>query len=107
MKRRALNAKDDFSFWSSEMFCKGFKKINDSAKSSLKKWIISRPNIIQYHIRNDYIKVNFDAVIRGVNTELSRKVLLQVSVCKIYTDTQKKHATGFSMEYNKKKVCTY
>ena len=72
----ALKAKFDCSFWSSTKRCKGFKKINDSVKSSLQKWIIYHPQIIQPPIANDYITVNFDDGIIGVNTELHYKVYL-------------------------------
>ena len=43
-------------------------KINDSFKSSLQKWIISHPYVIQYPIENDYITVKFDDGTRRVKT---------------------------------------
>ena len=58
--RQALKAKQDFSFWLSAKHRKIFSKINDGIKSSLQKWVISHPCVIQYHIENDYITVNFD-----------------------------------------------
>ena len=64
MKFRALEAKDDCSFWSSGKRRKGFSKINNSVNSSLQRWIIYHPRIIQYPIENDYITVKFDDVIR-------------------------------------------
>ena len=80
MKLRALEAKDDCSFWSSAKCPKGFSKINDSVKSSLQKRIISHPLLIQSTIENDWVTVKFYNGIIGVKTELCQKVLLQVSV---------------------------
>ena len=89
MKWQALKAKDDCSFWSSAKLCKGLSKINDSSKSSLRKWIIYHPYVIKYHIKNDCIVVKFYDIIRRVNTELRQKVLLQVSLRELHTDMQK------------------
>ena len=80
----ALKYKQDCLFCSSEKRREGFAKINDSVKSSLKKWIISHPQVIQYPITNDYIKVK-----RVMKTEICQKVLLQVSVCELHIDTKK------------------
>ena len=44
--------------------------MNDNAKSSPLWWIISYPHAIQSTIANDYITVEFDDVIRVMNTEL-------------------------------------
>ena len=52
MKRRALKAKDDCSFCSSEKCSKGFSKLNGSVKSSLQKFIIYHPHVIQSPIEN-------------------------------------------------------
>ena len=89
MKRRALTAKNDFSFWSSAKCCKLFSKIDDSVKSSLQKWITSHPHVIQSPISNDYITVKFDDVIRVVKTELRKRVLLQVYVHELPIDMLK------------------
>ena len=102
MKRRALKAKDDCSFWSSGKRRKGFSKINNSVKYSLQRWIIYHPRIIQYPIENDYITVKFDGVVRGVKTELRHKVLLRLSIPKLHIDMLKKDDTGFSMSYYEK-----
>ena len=84
MKRRSLKSKQYFSFWSSAKHRKGFSKINDSVKSSLQKWIISHPHVIQYAITNDYITVKFDDGNGGVKTEIRQEVLLQVSVHELH-----------------------
>ena len=39
---------------------KDFSKIYEYVKSALQNWIISHPYVIQYHIDNDLIQVNFD-----------------------------------------------
>ena len=80
-----LKYKQDCLFCSSEKRRKIFAKINDSVKSSLKKWIISHPHVIKYSIANDYISVKFDYGNGRVNTELRQKVLLQVYVCELHT----------------------
>ena len=96
----ALKAKFDCSFWSSTKRCKGFKKINDSVKSSLQKRIISYLHTIQSPIAYFYITFKFDDEIRVVSTKLRQKVLLQVYVPEIHMDMPKKEATGFSLSYN-------
>ena len=97
MKRQELKDKDDCSYWSSAKLCKGFSKINDSVKSSLQKWIISHPPVIQFTIENYYIKVKVDGENGGAKIELCQKALLQVSVHGPHMDILKKYATGFSM----------
>ena len=78
---------------------KGFLKINDSVKYYLEKWIISHPHVIQYPIESNCIEVKFDDGNRGVKTELSQKVILQLYVHELHIDMLNKYATGFSMEY--------
>ena len=90
MKWRALKARYDCSFLSSAKRCEQFSKINNSVKSSLQKWIISHPRVIQSTISNDYITFKFDDVIIGVNTELRHKVLLQLSVYELHIYMQNK-----------------
>ena len=51
---------------------------------------------------NNYIISKLDHLIRGVNTELQQKVLLQVPVRELHIDMLKRYATGFSMEYHEK-----
>ena len=68
MKRQELKAKQDCSFWPSAKLHKWFSKINDSVKSSLKKWKISHPRVILSPIINDYITVKFDDGNGGVKT---------------------------------------
>ena len=53
MKRRALKAKEDFSFWSSAKICKGLSKIIDGVKSFLQRGIICHPRLIQSPISNN------------------------------------------------------
>ena len=98
----SLKAKDDYSFWSSAKRRKVFSKITDNVKYYLKMWIIYHLHVIQYPIENYYIAVNFDYGISGVKTELSKKLLLQVSFCGLHVDLIKIYATGFSMVYNEK-----
>ena len=86
MKWQSLKDKRDCLFWSSAKRRKGFTNINDSDKSSLQKWIIYQPNVLQYPIANDCIKVKFDNVNGGVKTELNQKVLLQVYGREIHID---------------------
>ena len=76
MKWHALKSIDDCLCLPSAKGRKLFTKIYDSFKSSLQKWIIYHPYVIQYPIANYYITVKFDDGIRAVNTELSNKVLL-------------------------------
>ena len=57
LKWRALKAKQDCLFWSSEKLRKGYSKINNIFKSYLQKWIISHPRVIHSPIEKDYIKV--------------------------------------------------
>ena len=101
MKQRVLKAKDDCSSWSSGKHCKIFSKINDSVKSSLRKWTISHPHVIKSCIENDYIVVKFDDGIRGSNTELRQKVLLQVSVHEVHMDIKKNTLLGFPLHTTK------
>ena len=70
MKCQALKAKQDSSLWSSAKHPTGFSKINDSVKSSLKKWIISHTLVIHFTIANDYVTVKFDYGNGVANTEL-------------------------------------
>ena len=100
MKQWALKSKSDFSFFSSAKHCKGFSMINDSVKCVLQKWILSHTYVIKSPIINAYIKGKFDDGNAGANTGLPHKVLLQLSICKIYIDTLKKYSTGFSMTYD-------
>ena len=102
MKRQALKAKRDYSFWSYEKWCKGFSKINDNVKSSLQKWIIYHPHMIQSTIVNYYITVNFYDKNGGVNTELCHKVLLQVSVHELHIEILKDMLLGFPWHIMKK-----
>ena len=95
MKQRALKSKDDCLFWSSAKRRKGFSKISDIVKSSLQKWIISHPHAIQYTIVNNYITVRFYDLIRGMETELYQRVLLQLSVREPHIDIQKNVLLGF------------
>ena len=60
IKWRELKSEQDYLFWSSAKLCKGFSKINDSVNSSLQKWIISHPNLINYYTANGYINVKID-----------------------------------------------
>ena len=106
MKQRALKSKDDCSFWSSAKRRRQFSKINDSVKSSIQNEIISHPSVIKSPIEIYYIAVKFDDGIRGVNTELRQKVILQVSFHELHIGMQK-NATGFSMKYDKKHTCLY
>ena len=101
MKRRALKAKDDCSFWLSEKHRKGFSKINNGLQSSLHVCIISHPRLIQSLITNDCIAVRFDYEIRGVNTEQRQKVLLHVYVRKLHIDMQKNTLLGFTWNTTK------
>ena len=102
MKRRALQSKKYCSFWSSAKWRKYFSCINIIIKSDLKKWIISHPHVIQYHIANNYIKMKSNNGNGGLKTELNlQKVLLQVSVCEPYIDMLNKYSTCFSMAYDK------
>ena len=104
MKRHALKAKQDCLFWSSAKLRKVFSKNNDSVNSSLQMWIIYHPRVIQYLIVNYYIAVNFDDGNIGAKNELRQKVLLQVSVRELHIEILKKYATGFSMEYDAKRL---
>ena len=99
MNRRALKAKDYCLFWSSSKCCKGFSKINDNVNSLVQKWIIFHPRVIPSPIENYYITGKFDTINGGVNTELSNKFLLRVSVHEVHIEMQK-NVTGFSMAYN-------
>ena len=76
MRRRALKAQQDCSYWSSTNFCKGFSKINDSFKYFLQKWIISHPNAIQSSIANYFIKIRFDDGNGLVKIELHQEALI-------------------------------
>ena len=102
MKWRALKAKYDCSFWSSEKLRKRFSKINDNIKDSLQKCILSNPHVIKSSISNDYITVKFDDGIRGVKTKLCQKVLLQVSSRELHTGTLRKVLLGFPWHTIKK-----
>ena len=86
MKRRALGAKQDCSFWSYAKRCEEFSKISDSINYPLQKWMISNSRMIQSTIKNNFITVKFDGENGGVNTELRQKVLLQVSVRELYIE---------------------
>ena len=76
MKRQALKSKQGCFFWPSDKRRKGFSKINDSVKSSLHKWIISHPRVIQSTIGNYCINVKFDDRNVVVKTELRQKDIL-------------------------------
>ena len=102
MKRWALKAKQDCSFWSSEKCRKGFSKINYSVKFALQKWIIYHPHVIQYTIANDYIKVRFYDGHVGVKTKLCQNVLIQVSVRELHIDILKNMLLGFPWNMTKK-----
>ena len=51
--------------------------------------------MIQSPIVNDYIKSKLYGENRGTNTELHKKMLLQVYICELHIDIIKKDATGF------------
>ena len=89
MKRRALKAKQDFSFWLSAKSRKYCSKINNSVKSALQKWIISHPHVIKSTIEYNYITVKLDDGYRPVNTEVRQKVFLQISFRELHKDMQK------------------
>ena len=80
MKRQVLKAKAGCSFWSYAKYCKGLKKINDSVKSSLQRWIIPHPHVIKSPMKNYYITVKFNYGIKGEKTKIRQKEILQVSV---------------------------
>ena len=82
--------------------CKVFLDNNDSVKSAFQKWIIYHPHFIQSPIKNDYIKVKFDDVNGGVNTEFRHKVIIQVYICELRIDMIKEDTTGFYMAYDEK-----
>ena len=86
----------------SEKCHKGFSEINDSVNSSLQKWIIFLPHVIQSNIENDYITVNFDDGNGGVKNEIRQNVPLQVYVNELHKDMLKIYYTGFSMAYDEK-----
>ena len=62
-----MKSKQDCSFWSSKKCRKWFSKINESVNSSLYKWVISHPNVIQSNISNGQITVKFDDENGGEN----------------------------------------
>ena len=95
MKRQALNAQQDCSFWLYATCCEAFLKTNDSVKSSLQKWIIYNSYVIQSTIANDYIKVKFDDRNRGLKTEPHQKVILQVSGHELHIDIPNKTLLRF------------
>ena len=92
----ALKYKYDCSCWSSTKRCKGFSKINDTVKYELQKGVISYTHVIISPIANDYITINFDYLITGVNTELRQKVFLQMYVRELHIDMQKNMLLGFT-----------
>ena len=96
-----MKAKQDFLYWSSAK-CRKILKIVDSVKSALQKWITSHPHVIQSPIANDYSKVKLAYGNGGANTELSHKLILQVSVCELHIYMLKKYSTRFSMAYDEK-----
>ena len=102
MKRWALKAKQDRSFWSSAKHHKGLSKINDIVKSSLQKCILFHRNVIKDTILNDHIAVNFDDVNGVMKTELRQKATLQVSVRKLHIYILKKDTSGVFISYDEK-----
>ena len=104
MKQRVIKYIQDFSFWFSEKRCEVFTNINDGVKSSLQKWILFHPHVIQYPITNDYIKVGLYYGNVGVSTELFQKSLLRVSICTFHIDMLKKDDTRFYIAYDEKEL---
>ena len=62
--------------------------------------MISHPHVIPYPIANHYIKFKFDDGIRVAKTEISQKVLLQVSISELHIYMFLKKVTGFYMAYD-------
>ena len=91
-----------FFFFSPAKSHKEFSNINDIVKSSLQKWILYHPHVIQSTISNCFIKVKIDDGNGRSKTELRQKVLFQVSVRELHINTLKKYSTGFSMVYYEK-----
>ena len=62
--------------------------------------------MIQYHIVNNFIKVELNEVNEGANTEPSQKVILRLSVYEIHIDMLKKDANLFPCHMIKR-TCMY
>ena len=63
-----MKPKQDSYFWLSVKLRRYFSNIEDCVKSAIHKWIISHPQVIQYPIYNDIIRLNIDGKNGVTNT---------------------------------------
>ena len=69
--------------WSSITKSKVHTKINEIFKKSLYNWILQHPQVVQYPIANDYLKVSIDG---NSEPQLVPKLLLQVSIWELHNN---------------------
>ena len=67
--------------WPSITKRKGYKKINEQVNKSLYIWFVHHPQILQYPIADDCLKVYIDG---NYKPQLVPKLLLQVSVRELH-----------------------